>query len=117
MRLFLINNLDLLTIMTLAMRISSRNYAHRVMLVWLVTHSWCRGKHIALDIVKGLIYLHSRDIAHLDVKSPNVMLAADGRAKLGDVGLGKLVASARAVATDQGKQRSQHAFQGGTSCQ
>ena len=74
---------------------------------WLRTNLKCRGRQIALDIAKGLIYLHSKQIAHLDLKSPNVMLAADGKAKLGDVGLGKIVASARAIATESGQCQSQ----------
>lgn len=45
----------------------------------------CRGKKIALEIARGLAWLHSHDVIHLDIKSPNVLLKADGAAKLGDV--------------------------------
>ena len=38
--------------------------------------SWYRrGRKIAGDIAKGLVYLHSRRIVHLDVKSSNILLA------------------------------------------
>lgn len=30
---------------------------------------------IAIDIAKGLVFLHSRRIVHLDLKSPNILLA------------------------------------------
>ena len=47
----------------------------------------CRGASIALDIAKGIHFLHSHKIMHLDIKSPNILLAADGTAKIADVGL------------------------------
>jgi len=40
-----------------------------------------------LDIAKGVHYLHSHNIMHLDLKSPNILLAADYSAKIADVGL------------------------------
>lgn len=50
----------------------------------------CRGGKIAQDIAAGLIYLHSLGIAHLDIKSPNILFM-HGVAKIADVGLGKVV--------------------------
>ena len=39
------------------------------------SYAWDPGAMAwALDIVRGLRYLHSRSIAHLDLKSPNVLL-------------------------------------------
>ena len=39
----------------------------------------------------GLHYLHGFHVVMLDLKSPNVLLAADGTAKLADVGLARLM--------------------------
>eukprot|EP00887_Chlorella_sp_A99_P007439 scaffold2.g7439.t1 len=52
-----------------------------------------RGKRIALDLAKALVYLHMRKIVHLDVKSSNVLLTRDGTAKLGDLGMSRILAN------------------------
>ena len=46
-----------------------------------------RGGAIALDVAKGVYFLHSHRIMHLDLKSPNILLSADNTAKIADVGL------------------------------
>lgn len=60
-------------------------------------HLWCcRGWRIALDIASALVFLHSKGLVHLDVKSLNILLKS-GRteAKLGDLGLARLVPDGR----------------------
>lgn len=37
---------------------------------------WRRGKSVALDIARGLAFLHSRGIVHMDMKSANVCMHA-----------------------------------------
>jgi len=49
------------------------------------------GKEIALDIAKGLAFLHDHQVVHLDLKSPNVLLTPERRAKIADVGLARLM--------------------------
>jgi serine/threonine protein kinase len=49
-----------------------------------------------LDVAKGLTYLHSHNILHLDIKSPNILLNREAGAKISDVGLGKTVKQADA---------------------
>eukprot|EP00884_Botryococcus_braunii_P016077 jgi/Botrbrau1/3152/Bobra.0070s0118.1 len=52
------------------------------------TYRWFnRGPQVAYDIASALAYLHHNRVIHMDVKSANVLLTHDGRAKLGDVGL------------------------------
>lgn len=42
---------------------------------------------VAVDIAHALEALHQRSIIHRDVKPSNILFTADGRAKLGDLGL------------------------------
>ncbi|KAK9836918.1 hypothetical protein WJX74_011052 [Apatococcus lobatus] len=52
--------------------------------------SWYRrGKHIALDIAKGLFFMHRNHIIHFDIKSPNILLTSTLQAKIADVGISK----------------------------
>lgn len=61
-------------------------------------HVW--GHKVALDIARGLHFLHSRarPIAHFDLKSHNILLAADGTAKIADVGLARILNQVRVQA-------------------
>ncbi|EIE26921.1 kinase-like protein [Coccomyxa subellipsoidea C-169] len=49
------------------------------------------GLDIGLDVARGLSYLHNNRIAHLDIKSGNVLLTREGKAKIADVGLAQMV--------------------------
>ena len=74
----------------------------------------CRGQAVALDLLRGVAYLHQQQILHLDIKSGphastvaaaasafaqclihglsccagNILLTQEGRAKVADAGLG-----------------------------
>ena len=55
-------------------------------------YSWyALGRGIALDIARGLAFLHARNIVHFDLKSANILLDKHNRAKLADMGLAKLL--------------------------
>jgi len=45
---------------------------------------------VAIDIVSGVNYLHSRNIIHSDLKSPNILLDEKYRAKITDFGVSKI---------------------------
>ncbi|KAK9790556.1 hypothetical protein WJX73_002721 [Symbiochloris irregularis] len=57
------------------------------------THWYCRGKSIALDIARGLEYLHGKHVIHFDIKSNNILLHGSGRACIADVGLAHALTS------------------------
>jgi len=52
---------------------------------------WEKRLKILRGILKALVYLHTSDkrLVHRDVKSANVLLTSEMRAKLGDFGLAK----------------------------
>ncbi|KAL6839853.1 hypothetical protein ACP4OV_029663 [Aristida adscensionis] len=49
------------------------------------------------DVARGLAYLHDRSLVHGDVKSRNVVIGGDGRAKLTDFGCARPAESSRPV--------------------
>ncbi|XP_078446677.1 uncharacterized protein LOC144715604 [Wolffia australiana] len=56
--------------------------------------TWWRRLQIAADVAEGLAYLHQLHdgcVVHRDVKPNNVLLADDGRGKLSDFGVAKVV--------------------------
>ena len=54
---------------------------------------------IAMDIAKGLGFLHSQNILHRDLKSLNVLLGEKYQAKIGDFGLSKIKTESHSTAT------------------
>ena len=54
---------------------------------------------ILLDVSYGLVYLHGQTppIVHRDLTAPNILLTADLRAKIADLGVSKVLADPRVV--------------------
>ncbi|XP_043716261.1 receptor protein kinase TMK1-like [Telopea speciosissima] len=64
--------------------------------------SWKRRLNIALDVARGMEYLHGlahQSFIHRDLKSSNILLGDDYRAKVSDFGLVKLADGDKSVAT------------------
>ena len=47
-------------------------------------------KQIMIEIMEGLVYLHSREIIHHDIKLENILLTKNGTIKICDFGLSSL---------------------------
>ncbi|KAG8930975.1 hypothetical protein FRC02_003396 [Tulasnella sp. 418] len=52
---------------------------------------------LALDVVRGLEYLHSIEVTHGDLKGENVLVDADGRAGLCDFGMSQFISEASRI--------------------
>ncbi|MEW6325786.1 MAG: protein kinase, partial [Nitrospirota bacterium] len=55
--------------------------------------------HVAVQLCQGLAYAHRQKVVHRDIKPANVMLGQDGRVKIMDFGLAKVVSDALADRT------------------
>jgi len=60
---------------------------------------WDARMRIALDIARGLAYLHAEKIVHRDIKSTNVLLT-EGKACLADFGLARVKTDSLAISTE-----------------
>ncbi|HEY5334503.1 MAG TPA: serine/threonine-protein kinase, partial [Mycobacteriales bacterium] len=58
-------------------------------------------RRIGAEVADALAYVHARDVVHRDVKPGNVLLARDGRVKLADFGIARLVDQAHLTRTGQ----------------
>ncbi|XP_024315893.1 mitogen-activated protein kinase kinase kinase 18 [Brachypodium distachyon] len=57
----------------------------------------CAIRAYAADVARGLAYLHGMSLVHGDLKGRNVVVGADGRAKLADFGCARTVDSDRPI--------------------
>eukprot|EP00884_Botryococcus_braunii_P012256 jgi/Botrbrau1/21030/Bobra.0144s0042.1 len=61
------------------------------------------GRKIALDVARGLHFLHHNNVRHGDLKSKNILLTGDFKtAKIGDVGMAKVMHSETTTRADGG---------------
>jgi serine/threonine protein kinase len=61
--------------------------------------------NIALDIAKGLNYLHSKNIIHQDLKSMNILIDKDWKAKISDFGLATIKSTITVSMTSLNKNK------------
>ena len=60
---------------------------------------WREAARVASEVLSALSYAHGRGVVHRDLKPENVLLSADGRVRLVDFGLARIVRGEAAVDT------------------
>lgn len=65
--------------------------------------SWFQRYNIAIDIGKGIAFLHAKNIIHRDLKSLNILLDEQYRAKITDFGLSKIKLESSSTSTKTNK--------------
>ena len=75
--------------------------------------SLARCWQIAFDLAQGLVYLEEQGIVHRDLKPDNILLDAQGRAKLADLGIAQVDAlvqasEAKSVTGHESKRHGLH---------
>jgi hypothetical protein len=74
-----------------------------------IHHSWNAEKlQIAIDVADALVYIHSltaSPVVHRDLKSRNIMLTSEKRAKLGDFGVSRTASAVHSMTTGVGTSR------------
>ena len=58
-----------------------------------------RTAQVGKAVAEALAYVHARDLVHRDVKPGNVLMGRDGRVRLTDFGIARLVDAAKVTAT------------------
>jgi hypothetical protein len=51
---------------------------------------WQEGARLFIDMLDGLAHLHDQSIVHRDIKPANVLLSADDRGRLSDLGIARV---------------------------
>ncbi|KAF9789491.1 kinase-like protein, partial [Thelephora terrestris] len=65
-------------------------------------------RDLACDIAEGLYYLHSRNVVHCNLKGPNILVGATGRARITDFGLAAVTQNLDSLLYTSGEPAHNH---------